>query len=71
MWTSKQLSKIKPGEAGILSDALPRFERIMIVTALAQTGGRKKDASVLLGWGRNTLTRKISELGLSEETLVE
>ncbi|NNC55330.1 MAG: hypothetical protein HKO07_06390, partial [Pseudomonadales bacterium] len=35
-----------------------------INAALRQTGGRKRDASLLLGWGRNTLTRKIKELGM-------
>ena len=40
------------------------FERAMIETALAYTGGRKKDAALLLGWGRNTLTRKLQEYGL-------
>jgi two-component system nitrogen regulation response regulator GlnG len=39
----------------------------MIETALEFTGGRKQDAARLLGWGRNTLTRKIKELGLEEE----
>ena len=34
------------------------------------TGGRKREASLLLGWGRNTLTRKISELRLSEDNLI-
>ena len=34
----------------------------MIEVALKHTGGRRRDASVLLGWGRNTLTRKINEL---------
>lgn len=70
-WASQKLASIKPGEPGILQEALPRFERIMIQTALKQTGGRKRDASVLLGWGRNTLTRKISELGMAEDNLVE
>ena len=42
--------------------AVPKFERIMIDAALRKTGGRKKDAAELLGWGRNTLTRKIQEL---------
>ena len=37
----------------------------MIETALSHTGGRRRDASLLLGWGRNTLTRKIKELGMS------
>ena len=52
------------GSTEILNDVVPRFERIMIEVALAQTGGRKQDAAKLLGWGRNTLTRKIKELGL-------
>ncbi|MDH3713129.1 MAG: hypothetical protein OET44_04675, partial [Gammaproteobacteria bacterium] len=32
--------------------------------ALAKTGGRRQEAAQLLGWGRNTLTRKIKELGI-------
>jgi two-component system nitrogen regulation response regulator GlnG len=66
-WTSGRLSALKPGDTGILYDALPRFERIMIQEALKQTGGRKREASKLLGWGRNTLTRKISDLGMADE----
>ena len=68
-WTSGRLSALEPGDNGILHDALPRFERIMIQEALKQTGGRKRDASKLLGWGRNTLTRKISDLGMADENL--
>ena len=60
---------MEQGDAGILRDALPIFERIMIQEALKQTGGRKRDASTLLGWGRNTLTRKISDLGMADENL--
>jgi two-component system nitrogen regulation response regulator GlnG len=48
----------------ILDDALPKFERAMILVALAKTHGRRHDAARLLGWGRNTLTRKIKELEL-------
>ncbi|MEK6748443.1 MAG: helix-turn-helix domain-containing protein, partial [Pseudomonadota bacterium] len=40
------------------------FERIMIETAMQRAGGHRQDAAKLLGWGRNTLTRKIKELGL-------
>ena len=68
-WSSHKLSQAKPGEPGLLIEALPRFERIMIECALRQTGGRKRDASLLLGWGRNTLTRKINELGLGSSDL--
>jgi two-component system nitrogen regulation response regulator GlnG len=68
-WARGRLSSLEQGDAGILHDALPRFERIMIQEALKQTGGRKRDASMLLGWGRNTLTRKISDLGMADENL--
>jgi two-component system nitrogen regulation response regulator GlnG len=68
-WARDRLSSQKHGDAGILHAALPRFERIMIQEALKQTGGRKRDASMLLGWGRNTLTRKISDLGMADENL--
>ncbi|GMR07907.1 MAG: two-component system response regulator NtrC [Gammaproteobacteria bacterium] len=54
------------GNEGILNNATPDFERIMISAALKQTGGRRQDAARLLGWGRNTLTRKIKELHMSD-----
>ena len=57
--------ELKKGKQGVLQMAVPEFERIMIETALNHTGGRKRDASILLGWGRNTLTRKIKELDMS------
>jgi two-component system nitrogen regulation response regulator GlnG len=41
-----------------------RFERALILKALAHTGGRRIEASHLLGMGRNTLTRKIQELDI-------
>jgi two-component system nitrogen regulation response regulator GlnG len=52
------------GEGGLLDAAVPRFEQVMIETALNAAGGRRQDAARLLGWGRNTLTRKIKEHGL-------
>ncbi len=57
----KQLAR---GESGILGDLTSEFERTLIRVALAHTGGRKIEAANLLGWGRNTLTRKIQELGM-------
>ena len=60
-WAEQEL---KRGKKGILDTAVPEFEKIMIEMALKHTGGRRRDASILLGWGRNTLTRKINELGL-------
>lgn len=52
------------GESDLLDTATPRFERIMIEAALKHTGGRRQNAAKLLGLGRNTLTRKIKELGM-------
>ncbi|MDG1819711.1 MAG: nitrogen regulation protein NR(I) [Porticoccaceae bacterium] len=65
-WSEREL---KSGGKDILSQALPDFERIMIETALAFTGGRKKDAAQLLGWGRNTLTRKLQEYQMESQAL--
>lgn len=60
-WVRTNLLK---GETGLLENILPEFERILIEEALQQTGGRRNEAAKLLGWGRNTLTRKIKALGL-------
>ena len=60
-WADQELSL---GHSGILQQATPIFEKCMIEVALKHSGGRKRDASELLGWGRNTLTRKIKELGI-------
>ena len=54
--------RLNRGEKRILDDITPKFESIAIDAALKKTGGRKKDAAELLGWGRNTLTRKLKEL---------
>jgi len=55
------------GERGA-GDRLEReFERTLILRALAHTGGHRMEAAQWLGWGRNTLTRKIQELGLAQE----
>jgi two-component system, NtrC family, nitrogen regulation response regulator GlnG len=58
---------LKSGQSGILDELTRQFERALITRALAHTGGRRIEASQLLGMGRNTLTRKIQELGLAEE----
>ena len=63
-WADEALSN--PGQEPLLEIAIPRFEKIMIRTALKHTGGRRKDAADLLGWGRNTLTRKITELDMPD-----
>lgn len=60
VWADQQLSS---GNTSILDEATPLFESTLIDTALAHTSGRRRDAADLLGWGRNTLTRKIKECG--------
>ncbi len=63
-WADQQLTQ---GASNLLDTAVPAFERIMIETALKHTAGRRRDAANLLGWGRNTLTRKIKELNMDLE----
>jgi two-component system nitrogen regulation response regulator GlnG len=65
-WTERELNA---GRQEVLSQVVPEFERTMIETALAHTGGRKKDAAQLLGWGRNTLTRKLQEYSMESQAL--
>ena len=60
-WAEQQIGR---SERPLLDEALPAFETTMIHVALAATCGRRQDAAKLLGWGRNTLTRKIKELSL-------
>ena len=54
------------GETSIMERLTPLFEKTLILRALRHTGGRRIEAATLLGLGRNTLTRKIQELGLEE-----
>ena len=61
------MGKLMAGETRLLDQTVPEVERILLEAALERTAGRRQDAAALLGWGRNTLTRKLRELGLSEE----
>ena len=63
-WARKELQS---GREGLLNEAGPDFETVLIEAALEHTAGRRQDAARLLGWGRNTLTRKIKELKLDTE----
>lgn len=60
-WAEQHLAQ---GESDLLNIATPIYERTLIEVALQRTGGRRQDAAKLLGWGRNTLTRKIKELAM-------
>jgi two-component system, NtrC family, nitrogen regulation response regulator GlnG len=59
--------RLSRGETGILEALGRQFERSLISRALARTGGRRIEAANLLGMGRNTITRKIQELGIEAE----
>ena len=55
------------GEPDVGDRLLREFKRTLILRSLAHTGGHRLEAAQRLGWGRNTLTRKIQELGLEPE----
>jgi two-component system, NtrC family, nitrogen regulation response regulator GlnG len=57
-------ARLEGGDGPLLDEALAAFERTLIEVAMSRSGGRRQDAARLLGWGRNTLARKIRELGL-------
>ena len=58
--------RLARGETAILGNLSRQFERALITRALARTGGRRIEAANLLGMGRNTITRKIQELGIED-----
>lgn len=62
-WVALELQE---GKDNILSYAQDEFERIMLSQALKFTHGHKQDAAKKLGWGRNTITRKLKELGMGD-----
>lgn len=62
-WATTALNQ---GQTEILQQAAPEFEKVLIEVALTHSRGRKGEAADLLGWGRNTLTRKIKLLGITE-----
>ncbi len=61
-WAERQA---RNGGPPLLDAAQPQFERVLIRAALRRTEGHRQDAAKLLGWGRNTLTRKLRELGMN------
>lgn len=60
------IGRLASGETPLLDDALPEFERTLIREALKAAHGGRQEAARLLGWGRNTLTRKLKDLGLDD-----
>ena len=60
-WADRAL---RSGHQNLLSEAQPEMERTLLTTALRHTQGHTQEAARLLGWGRNTLTRKLKDLGM-------
>ena len=60
-WADKQLHS---GRQNILNDAMYTFEKTLLQRALHFTHGHKQEAAKKLGWGRNTLTRKLKDLDM-------
>jgi len=56
--------KLMRGQTDVLDDLLKRFEAILLRVALDHTGGHRQNAAKVLGWGRNTLTRKLKDLDI-------
>jgi len=56
--------RFNKGQQDVLDDLVKRFESTMLQVALDHTGGHRQNAAKLLGWGRNTLTRKLKDLNL-------
>ena len=63
LWVQQQLNEGRPE---IAKQAIPAVETLLIQTALQFTHGRKHEAALLLGLGRNTLTRKLKELDIED-----
>jgi two-component system nitrogen regulation response regulator GlnG len=59
-------ARLAAGQAALLDEATPELERTLIREALKTARGGRQEAARLLGWGRNTLTRKLKELGLDD-----
>ncbi len=58
---------LQRGDERIMDKLTQQFESTLILQALQHTHGRRIEAATLLGLGRNTLTRKIQELGLDDQ----
>lgn len=54
--------KALSGQEGALADVVPMVEQLLMEVALEKTTGKRQEAAKLLGWGRNTLTRKLKEI---------
>ena len=69
-WVDQQLLRTQAGtgeQGEVAKQVIHIVETILIKAALDFTHGKRHEAAILLGYGRNTLTRKIKELGIEDE----
>jgi two-component system nitrogen regulation response regulator GlnG len=64
MLEAEAAQMLSSGKPEVMDALVKQFESAVIKTALKHTHGRKNDAAIRLGIGRNTITRKIQELGI-------
>ena len=57
-------TRLGDNDESLFAAALPEFEKALIQVAMSKTQGHRQEAAKLLGWGRNTLARKMKALGL-------
>jgi two-component system nitrogen regulation response regulator GlnG len=62
VWLDDQLSQ---GKSDVIKEAQANFERALIEISLRHTKGHKQEAAKRIGWGRNTITRKMQELDMN------
>jgi two-component system nitrogen regulation response regulator GlnG len=57
---------LQAGKTGLHTEAEQMFERVLIEETLQFTRFHRQETAAILGWGRNTLTRKSQALGIEE-----
>jgi two-component system nitrogen regulation response regulator GlnG len=68
---NEAIDLLQNNQTDVLQQLSQQFERILIMAALQYTKGRKNEAAQKLGMGRNTIARKIQELGLDAQIETE
>ena len=60
-WINNNAANLKTGLSDVVNS---KVEKMLIRSALEKSDGKKNEAAILLGWGRNTLAKKMKELGI-------
>ena len=60
-WINNNAANLETGLSDVVNS---KIEKMLIKSALGQSDGKKNEAAILLGWGRNTLAKRMKELGI-------